>query len=747
MSFPAALFVYREAFSIDFFNELNIVVIFILLGIGADDIFVFTDAFKQSQNIRGVGSSLKDRLAYTAHRASKAVFVTSFTTASAFFATAISELMPMQAFGIFAGLCIVFLFFINVLIMPPALVLWSRYIPCCVRTCCCCCSPICNSKCLRKCLPCCTCCHTSEDATMGLSGKIGNNVTVIGQMVDGSPQSEFAVENGGEAPHAPPEQQTSMSMINHDDGNEVHTVPSFGYPATVVSSLSLSEDVGSMRVLERFFNGIFFKFLERARFVIIVIGAVFFGIGLFYVTTFKAPDEEEDSWPSFHMFNKFNDLTGRDGPFLSDDEDAFVNVHLVWGLKGMDTSDIDVWDATDFGNLIYDDNFNMTSIAAQRHLLNVCPQAREEACEAAECRETCVDGDCQKFLVRFDRSTPDSFEPCWIEDMHTFLQNNETLNNTQGLPVEPHLFTPLLKEYLKSPNAVAKYQEQVGLFGDDLRFVRFELETTFRPPASQSKTEDILDEWEKFIDRINELAVAAGDGAEHVSKGFQSGRFPWVWIFTQKALIDNARQGIFIVFVIAFLVLNLATGNVIISSLAILTVLGVVATVMGVGVRLIMDWDMGVAESIVSVILIGFSMDYTLHLADAYVESGRKTRTERTQDALTHLGISVTAGAATTLLSGLFLWGAIITFFTKFAFNITTTIISSYLWSMLFFPAMCLTLGPEGDTGNWGTIISYMKECISSRRQSRNRETSDAPKLPSAGKQQELASVTVQQGE
>ena len=92
-------------------------------------------------------------------------------------------------------------------------------------------------------------------------------------------------------------------------------------------------------------------------------------------------------------------------------------------------------------------------------------------------------------------------------------------------------------------------------------------------------------------------------------------RLAWVWIFSQQALIDNAKQGVFLVFVIAFVVLNFATGNVIISSLAILTVLGVVTTVMGLAIRLMMDWDLGVAESIVSVILVGFSMDYSLHLA------------------------------------------------------------------------------------------------------------------------------------
>ena len=59
MSFPVALFFYKPLFQIDFFNEMNLLVIFILLGIGADDIFVFTDAYKQSGSVPGIDPSLQ----------------------------------------------------------------------------------------------------------------------------------------------------------------------------------------------------------------------------------------------------------------------------------------------------------------------------------------------------------------------------------------------------------------------------------------------------------------------------------------------------------------------------------------------------------------------------------------------------------------------------------------------------------------------------------------------------------------
>lgn len=65
----------------------------------------------------------------------------------------------------------------------------------------------------------------------------------------------------------------------------------------------------------------------------------------------------------------------------------------------------------------------------------------------------------------------------------------------------------------------------------------------------------------------------------------------------------------------AFLVLNIATGNLITAILSTLTVAGVMAMSLGIGIVGIMGWPLGISESISVVILIGFSMDYVLHIA------------------------------------------------------------------------------------------------------------------------------------
>ena len=146
----------------------------------------------------------------------------------------------------------------------------------------------------------------------------------------------------------------------------------------------------------------------------------------------------------------------------------------------------------------------------------------------------------------------------------------------------------------------------------------------------------------------------------------------------------------------AFVVLVLSTMNLLVGFLSTLTIAGVVTTVMGAGVKAMMGWELGVGESIAAVrrcklrsstpvlkapgfnfsklilafqlesvflslrhysavILIGLSVDYCVHLANAFTEapaSAVGSRAERTRHALTIMGVSITASAATTVISG-----------------------------------------------------------------------------------------------
>jgi len=135
----------------------------------------------------------------------------------------------------------------------------------------------------------------------------------------------------------------------------------------------------------------------------------------------------------------------------------------------------------------------------------------------------------------------------------------------------------------------------------------------------------------------------------------------------------------------------------------VLSVVFIVTTV--VSVMVFQGWQLGISESIGVVILIGFSVDYVVHLSSHYIHSAQKERGNRMQDSYYEMGATILGGSITTIGSGVFLFLATVTLFQKFAVLITVTIIVSFIYSMIFFGAIMHAFGPQGDTGNFVILI------------------------------------------
>ncbi|CAK9008135.1 Protein dispatched homolog 1 (Protein chameleon) [Durusdinium trenchii] len=138
LSFPLCFFIYRAIFGIELFGGLNIISIYLLLGIATDDIFIYTDAFKQSRALlHGPGWTLEKRLAWTFHRAAYTMATTTTTTAFAFLTLATSIIPIIRYFGIFTSLLLVVNFFTVVTMYSATLVFWSRNFEEGDKLCCC----------------------------------------------------------------------------------------------------------------------------------------------------------------------------------------------------------------------------------------------------------------------------------------------------------------------------------------------------------------------------------------------------------------------------------------------------------------------------------------------------------------------------------------------------------------------------------------------------------------------------------
>ena len=103
-SLPVAWFLLRAIFQVQYFASLNMMCIFIVCAIGADDIFVFMDAYVQSK-FKGpvVNRDMETRFSWVYRKSGFAMAITSFTTCSAFLCCFMTPLADTQAFGLFAA--------------------------------------------------------------------------------------------------------------------------------------------------------------------------------------------------------------------------------------------------------------------------------------------------------------------------------------------------------------------------------------------------------------------------------------------------------------------------------------------------------------------------------------------------------------------------------------------------------------------------------------------------------------------
>lgn len=135
-SLPITLVIYRKIFAITNVSALHLCIVFVVLGISADNIFVLWDAWCQSATFAPLATSYNKRMAYTFRRAYKAILATSSTTAFAFLSNGFSSLMPISAFGYFAFFIVPVNYILIVFYFPAYIMVHEKYFKSCEKRCC-----------------------------------------------------------------------------------------------------------------------------------------------------------------------------------------------------------------------------------------------------------------------------------------------------------------------------------------------------------------------------------------------------------------------------------------------------------------------------------------------------------------------------------------------------------------------------------------------------------------------------------
>ena len=167
----------------------------------------------------------------------------------------------------------------------------------------------------------------------------------------------------------------------------------------------------------------------------------------------------------------------------------------------------------------------------------------------------------------------------------------------------------------------------------------------------------------------------------------------FMYTVSQLMFVNGAVWSVVISSLIAFLIVFIFTRNVLIALFSLVSILMIVFGVLGCTV--ILGGTLGSVRSVCITFLVGFSVDYTVHLAVAYVHSKKRTRQERVIDALSAMGVSVSAAAISTFLSSCFLFFATFVFFLQFGTFMAIAVTWAYLCGTFVFMSLLAGFGPE----------------------------------------------------
>lgn len=331
LSFPLAFFFYSFVAQLNFFPFLNFIGIFVIFALGADDVFVAVDKWRNAR-LKYPSASVEEVAAMSLPDAAMAMFLTSITTAAAFFGTAVCPVAPILCFAVFCGLLVVFDYILCVLLVFPALCIYDQADQ--ERRCCCHCSLA--RCCKRK--------KTQPDQDAD-----DLNEDAADQDEDAYDQNEDADDQDEDAD----EQDEDAEEVDKTNHNKAHIEGEV-------------EDGLIHRILRWFY-----KFLHSFRWPLLVIcvGSLIWctivasQMGLPDSSDVRLYNEDDNQYEQNFVWRK-NLL------FSVLDKKAGSEAYVIWGVSPADTGDRN--NPEEWSQLVLDRTFIPSDTEAQEYLLGFC---------------------------------------------------------------------------------------------------------------------------------------------------------------------------------------------------------------------------------------------------------------------------------------------------------------------------------------------------------------------------------------
>ncbi|XP_071162133.1 protein dispatched homolog 1-like [Mytilus edulis] len=725
-SFLLTNLIYRFAFKYEYFGFFHIISIFIILGIGADDVFIFYDTWRLSGNTEY--TSKAHRLSDCYRKAAKTTFVTSLTTMAAFLVSAPSPLLPVSSFGLFSGMLVGVNYLFDLICFPVVILVYSEAI-----------KPM-FDKCVSF-FPCCR----SEDL------KSERTISQESLIITHRRSRLYSKNIGMYNPDLPKFNKMFKRKMEINEEEE---------STSQTDETKEKKNFEDRNKVVLFLKNGFYDFMTR-RSVKIIVPLVFFGTSIFFIynaTTLEPDSNQVEIYRSSHNYGKAykNHYYG----FQRNFEEEDTRIRLSWGVKpqNMDSCNLKSRDYC-VGVTEWDESFDASSEEAQIALMNVCTRLEnltDSEISAYKIKRNPVTNEpeiaCfmsalykyyQKLastVTSVNLTVPFPFTKSYVE---MFMQYNSHIYDVSSLPADFDRHLEILISYWLTNGYTAiptndfwLYNPLIGekkvsgvtrvynnhpaygmVYGTSLKVIGIEINTTmsyFTLGYPEGKPVHQL--WENLI---NEEVEKMPDS---LKSGFQSTYNTWHWIKVQETLVKSAILGLVVGITVAFPILALTTLNVVIGFLATVCI-GLVTTIV-VGIIPLAGWKLGILESLNLALVVGLSVDYVVHLAEAYRTSPYSTRDGRVKSMLESMGLSVLSGAITTFGAAIFLLFAQIKFLHEFGIFVMSTVGISLLFAFLFFTTFMALCGPEGDTGSIPALVKQIKAKCTKKKENDEKDKS-----------------------
>jgi hypothetical protein len=408
-------------------------------------------------------------------------------------------------------------------------------------------------------------------------------------------------------------------------------------------------------------------------------------------------------FPDDHALTKLSDIASK--KFYRNSEDEKVRLQVVWGFdlnNPIDRGGTDMLSDDNFGNPVFDPHWH--SAAGQRQMqtemLRVCVEAPNYVPTSGE--EQARAG-----LVSKHRNYTSGLDEaeiyCWPQMLKEYLESNGQSfpTDTPAQVLKSGAFDEFKKR--RADNAVSpdvrnwlnndlEWGVSGVKFTDDEQFVKaawIGFNTTIRWSFDGIPTDETrlwYDAWEGFM-------------ADMDVKAFHTQTELWTFMALVEILLNGVLEGVIFSLVFAFVILLISTNNVIITLMSFSAILGIVMTVFLTMV--LAGWEVSILESVCLIIIVGMSIDYTVHLMHSYRHATAPTRVAKATIALTEMGVSVVSGAMTTFLAAAPMFSSVFFFFFQFGSFIAMITVLSLFWAIVYLMTLASAFGPETKGDGW----------------------------------------------